>query len=371
MTKVLYVLPREDYFRFGNNGRVSHATGFISGLLENNSRVTVISGDGLFGLFDHFKEEKNLTYLPIWETGGSSFASILGVWRTLKYIVTNSRNYDVITIRYSAKLGWLFTLLLCILRISNWGFEINSLVAHNISSPMLIKISKWLESTFIRLAPFCNVVSAKIKQDIGGRDNVLVLPNGGPKSYLGSLVQIDDTDASINLYYFGKVKSYYDFDMLLELLKRRSDICLNIVGEKSSFLESLENIRYQGEYKDITSLLKEMKFSKYSMLILPFREGIAAEIGSPTKLYEMISMGLPILYRPNVGQLKDTLGERRIGWYYSSTEELEKIINGLVTKDGGNLDKTISEQEYYDQFTWTSRCKSYLEFVKHYIPSQC
>jgi len=368
--KVLYILPREDYFLFGNNGRVSHATGFMSGLLENNSRVTVISGDGLFDLFDYYKDEQKLTYLPIWETGGSPFASIIGVWRTLKYIVTNSRNYDAVAIRYSAKLGWLFTLLLCILKVPNWGFEINSLVAHNISNPVLIRISKWLENSFIRFVPVCNVVSAKIKQDIGGRDNVLVLPNGGPKSYLGSLVQIDETDTSINLYYFGKVKSYYDFDMLLELLKRRPDICLNIVGEKSSFLENLENIRYLGEYKDITSLLKSMKFSKHSILILPFRKGIAAEIGSPTKMYEMISMGLPILYRPNTGQLKDTLGERRIGRYYSSTVELEKIIDELVAMDSSNLDKTVEEQEYYDQFTWASRCKSYLEFVKHYIPSQ-
>jgi hypothetical protein len=227
-----------------------------------------------------------------------------------------------------------------------------------------------VENAFIQFAPFCNVVSTKIKDDIGGRDNVLVLPNGGPKYYLGSLVEIDEADTSINLYYFGKVKSYYDFDMLLELLKRRPEIRLNIMGENRSFLEPLENIKYLGKYKDIASLLNGMKFSKCAILTLPFRESIAAEIGSPTKLYEMISMGLPILYRPNVGQLKETLGDRSIGLYYSSIEELENIIDDLAAMDSGTRDKTFDEQEYYDQFTWASRCKIYLAFVKEHLLSQ-
>ncbi len=359
---ILYILPRKDYFLYGNGGRVSHATGFITGLLENNARVTVISGDGLFTLFGHYRQEKKLTYLALWATRARFFAVAIGMWHTLRYISKNYNSYDLITIRYSAKLGWLFALSLFFLRVPNWGFEINSLAAHNLSGPRLAKISKFIENIFVRLAPVCNVVSPRIKKDIGGGDNVLVLPNGGPDQYLKKFVKVAN-EGPIGLYYFGKVKGYYDFDIVIELIKRRPDIHLYIAGEENSFLESLDNIHYLGEYRDIISLLGQITFRKHSITILPFRNGILSEIGSPTKMYEMLSMGLPILYRPNVGLLKSTLGDSRRGIAYTTSDELETMIDGIVTNLTQGDIITISEDQYYQEFTWTSRCRQYLKFI--------
>ena len=50
--KILYVLPKSNYFSQGSRGRVTHALGITSGLLANGVSVHLLSGIGVaeFGI---------------------------------------------------------------------------------------------------------------------------------------------------------------------------------------------------------------------------------------------------------------------------------------------------------------------------------
>ena len=47
--RILYILPKKNYFSQGDRGRVSHALGVAEGLSQIDHDVTVLSGQGLLG----------------------------------------------------------------------------------------------------------------------------------------------------------------------------------------------------------------------------------------------------------------------------------------------------------------------------------
>ena len=62
--RILYILPKKDYFSQGDRGRVSHALGVAEGLSQIDHAVTVLSGEGITGYARRVPKSVRLECVP-------------------------------------------------------------------------------------------------------------------------------------------------------------------------------------------------------------------------------------------------------------------------------------------------------------------
>ena len=364
---ILYVLSRKDFFELGKNGRVAHAAGIVNGLVENNVNVTVFSSASAC---KYCSDKASFIKL----SGFSVFWYLDLVVSLLK----NKNHADFIIVRYSTSMGWFYCLILNILVRKKWGFELNGLGYHQISGKRsnLTNILRYFERFVISKTPFINCVSKNIKNEISTINaSVYVLPNAGCETE-----EQDGLDNSyenvdkLKVVYLGMFHDYYDFEPLVSTISDRDDVCLYLYGsgKQYNFLKSASlsssNIILMGRY-DLNNVLKSGDLNGRTILVLPYKEGTVADYGSPTKLFEYLSLALPIL-STRVSQPYEILNnlEKSIPQtvFFYETNDLNKVLDNIVNIDL-RVNREKLKKKYMNEHTWKSRCSDYLRMIREHL----
>lgn len=364
---VLYILPRQDYFEKGKNGSVNHASGLAEGLVQNNIKVSVLSGLQAHQYFDSTIESHEVI-------APKSPFGIVWVIKTIFILnkLYELNKYDWIIIRYSVSNALLFSLFFLVKGYKNVIFEVNSLGIHQKKKYKFFSLILYVYEKFIlNLNKNYYVVSKKIKEDIdlitNHHANVFVVPNGC------NLIDFSikkSNDSFLKIAYLGILHNYYDFTEIINAIAEMEDknIVLNIFGDGLQYDKLKEFsliypfMKMYGRF-DLSHVIEEGLVDDQTILLLPYKEGSLADIGSPTKLFEYMMLKLPILMT-RVGQPNDIMKEEVNCMKYSNINECKEKIYLLKNKE---LRKIIS-QNSFDYFisscTWKHRARSLLNEIE-------
>lgn len=376
--RIVYVLPKANFFSQGRRGRVTHATGVVNGLVACGASVTVVSSEGMA---DYLPATDSVSSVAVRNEADKRrwFKHLLG---TLRAIVEEQKP-DSVIIRYAASNGFRLARLMRSFDQTVWCFELNSLGAHSLSHlpGVLHDALRRFECASLARADLIYVVSEQLKADLArtapslsGR--IAVVPNGGPAPMRVQWKENDDQRA-LPLYYLGIFQSYYELDLVVrrfQSLKRRiSGLELHLYGDGPQETElrkaagDTPGIHLHGRYR-LDHLVESREFSKDGILLLPYcRDGVST-IGSPTKLFEYMALGLPIV-ASSVGQLKDILldGETAVLYEAGNGEQFERAVARLA--GDSTLRRKLAEniRTEYPSHTWPSRMEGLLSrlMVEH------
>ncbi|ADV91928.1 glycosyltransferase [Vibrio vulnificus] len=369
--KLAYVLARKDFFELGCNGRVTHAKGIVSGLLGNEVSVDVFSSKSTS---KHIHSTTgNLLVIPLCNC---FFWYLHCVFELLK----RKNDYDFVIVRYSTSLGWLNLFLFTMMFGNRWGFEVNGLGYHQWSSGdsykkrLISKIIKPIEQFLISRAPFLNCVSGKLKNELSQFNrNVVELPNAGELLPYEKIKTKKSTKKK--LIYFGMYHHYYSLVEAAKTISNNSSFELHLHGageqeeELKKISKSCDNVFVYGRY-NLNQLIENGGLDGDCYLLLPYKEGTIADYGSPTKLFEYLALGLPII-STSFGQPYDILAKRKnispesVYFYKNSIDEVLPMIYSNNTE----LDKNEIVTFFSNEHTWISRCEQYLIEIKKHLGS--
>ncbi|WP_135455656.1 hypothetical protein [Vibrio echinoideorum] len=285
---VLYLLPQVDFFKKGMRGRVSHACGFIKGCLENNNKIELVSGYGLERFFDTTR----IKYRP-----ANYFLVFYTFWFLFKY----GKNYDVVVCRWKPLLSLVFYFARPFLKC-DITFEVNSLTSLSWKGRILKELSLFdlriLGSKF-HLFLMSNQALKELSTVTGIKESIIlssIVPNGYDQDIFKALDVKNDVKEPISLVYFGTKQSYYDWDFLfstINKMKKPSLISnLHIFGFDDG--NTSDGILFHGKFEQ-KNLLSKIEKVTNPVLIMHSKNTDMAKSGSPMKLFEYGSLGLPII----------------------------------------------------------------------------
>ena len=218
---ILYILPKNYFFKYGWRGRVTHAIGVITGIGDNTTNITVVSGSGISNYTNSVSPMVNLIEIKKQNNGIIRNSEIIWqkkLFKRVQKLITQTR-YDAVIIRYAV--GNII-LNLSFQRLFKNRLrsvvEINSLAYHQLGYlPVSIrKLIIRLEILLLKNFNSFYVVSDQIRKDLikfGCNNRIHVVPNGSNVQYLLNL--IPDVGDITRLVYFGKFQPYYDFISLI------------------------------------------------------------------------------------------------------------------------------------------------------------
>jgi glycosyltransferase involved in cell wall biosynthesis len=379
---VLYVLPTPKFFAEGPGGRVTHATGVVTGLADNGVTVHVLSGPGTEA---HLSTTGPSAATHEVETAG------VGWWTGLRWSVSllkrlsailNGARVSHVLVRYAVSKAMFFVPLIWAFSSRIWVFEVNSLALHQLHGLpySMRRVYFTFERWILSQADLVYVVSTALKEDlISGKrglpkHKVVVIPNGGPDP-LWNRVQPSGPDESVRFVYLGVFHGYYELPLVLEAFRElrafRPAVELHFYGdgpnrtelEKSS--QGVEGLFFHGQF-DLSSLLSEGRITERDILLLPYGPHGLARIHSPIKLYEYMALGLAII-ASSVGQITEVLEDGRTAKLYNQGEK-ESLVEAMVwLADSEAARRSLMKnvrKEYSASLTWKARMESLLSYME-------
>lgn len=331
MFKSNYLIPDSDFAsEKGKGGQVSHALGVLEGLKQNNVDVTLYAESNFKRFHNSFVEIR------------APKIDILDIIFSIKTLL-KSRSCEVLVIRKS--IGILIVASLSLgLRLFFKGkivWEVNGFSFHNerykgrIQS-FAYKLIIIVHKLVFKKSNLVYVVSEDLKEELKKgifavrEEKIIVINNGGPK-YIGTTL---GNSKNIRLIYFGVFQEYNDFETIIKaFIKIRStnkNIELHFVGygPLEYLIKSYSNINglfYWGP-KTYAELLSESIISYRSIGLIPMNDE-NSRLRSPVKLYEYLSLGMPVLTTDKIKFSNDDLNQRT--HYFYKNQNISSCVDVL------------------------------------------
>lgn len=366
--RIVYFLPKFNYFSEGLRGRTSHAHGFISGLQKNDIRVLLVSGPGYDRLYNK-SELKNLVFTPKL----ISKVNILWVTYAAMRMVNNreiNQEDSVLVVRYATSVSFLLSFLFGLFWKGKSIYEINSIGYHQIKSksgPLLSAVLA-VEKALISAFDIALCVSANICHDLESeRIHCLVMPNGSSVPPL----QLQNIQRAVPRFiYLGGFQPYYDFGQLFRcfLKAELGEAELHVYGKADMYAAAFpeyinhEAIRLMGNY-DLGQLLGSQALSRIDIFVLPNGRNKMARIGSPTKLFEYLAFGSRIVYQ-DYGQAQEILSVLDSTYPYHDDASLTSTLDVLARQFNKEFRSPVTESEYNATYTWEARVKAFRKYIE-------
>lgn len=374
--QILYILPKQDYFGHGRRGRVAHAGGLIAGLVANGCRVTVVSGVGAAAALGAIAGVDVIEIQHRRGRFGAAWSWGTKLLRVVDELLRAEEGIDAVIVRYAMSNAFRFRSLMSTYRLPVWCFEVNSLAYNNLeSTPLSIRrLVRSVEWRTLCIADMLYVVSRRLADDIvevgGNRAQVVVVPNAADRrEVLGAAA---GSEAAVRFMFLGVFQSYYELELLvrafLELQRSMPATQLHMFGDGPQFAAvkaargNATAVVLHGRY-DLKALLQSSVLNDSVVLVLPNKARGMSDIGSPIKLYEYMSFGLPIL-AARVGQAQEVLVQDETACFYEAgrVESCIEAMRRLATDEA--LRRRLAsnvKREFENNHTWDKRAAALLE----------
>ncbi|PTO58114.1 glycosyltransferase [Vibrio splendidus] len=358
-----YILPRADFFTRGINGSVTHAKGISNGLSKLVEKIVIYSGL----CSDKYISSENVQHVNVEN-------KLLFNLYLIQRLFANRKTLDFVIVRYSTKWGWFYCIALNFIFRKRWAFEVNSFGFQQLSNvqagsySLLCFLLKHIELYVIKRSFIVNCVSDSLTNIIrNSNENVFTLPNASyVNKKLSESVAFDGSASKVKLVYMGLFHSYYDLVSIVNSVKLMSslDVELHLYGEgelshlMGQAANKASNIYFHGRYK-FDEVVSKGALNGKTFLILPYKDQTIANFGSPTKLFEYLSLGLPII-STKVGQPYQLLADVDFVYFYEN--DISELVN-LIGNDI-HIDRKEILKYFSNNHTWDARCSFYLSEIK-------
>ncbi len=373
MNRLIYILPKREYFSRGGRGSVTHALGVIEGFSDNNQPITVISGNGLDLHEGKFANTKMITVAT--NNEGKELSKTAWQDELLKVVEKELKIGDVSTlmVRYAASSPLLLGKLAKLARAYRIKsvVEVNSFAVHNEAKipnalrPLALKF----ESSIVSKFDLVYVISKALKAQLlkgGCKSELLVVPNGASKKQLLKTDNLNPKEA-IRFVYLGVMQYYYDFETLIAGFKIYKDKggtgSLEFYGDGVSeapskeLAKGLEDVYFHGRYK--VEDLPEIVNANTDIMVLPYGESGEDSIRSPIKLFEYMALGAAILAN-DVGQISDIAKHGKTAYLYENKNPVSLADAMYYLSANPELRIKLAKQgqeDFIKNHTWKARMK--------------
>jgi len=173
------------------------------------------------------------------------------------------------------------------------------------------------------------MIYARAKQ-VSDLSKIIYVPNGTWNNY--RRLKKKSNNDNINLVFVGYIGKQFDLYLFISEVNKRERIKLHIIGDgpMREYLEAVankENVKFYGKYPhdQVLRILTEKKL----IGIAPYNKKVSHVLyGSPLKIIEYLSCGLPVITSDVVEIAKD-IKRYKCGFVYSTPEQLKKILDKI------------------------------------------
>jgi hypothetical protein len=357
--KTLYIVPGSSFFKEKWGGRTAHVIGVVEGLIEW-SELSVIGGKGLIEVIGSSVSAREV----------NRFVN----FKEFIYLYLNHKFFDLILVRKTFVFMCLSLLYPMSIRkeilwevngLSNWG-------AVNPNS-YLEKIVFWLHKTALKSARSVYVVTPLLKMKLESigipEKKIIVVPNGVPSHTISSKWV---AGADTSLLFFGVLRKYNDWSLLNSFLRDNFAFSLNVFGYHlgSDSLEldlSPDNITFHGKSSVDKVIAHIEEDASNTIGLVPMKDIEDSRLGSPIKLYDYLSFGIPVLLSSATYLDKELQNSLFIGVYDATDSKLsfKKELQRLVDRFDNSSEANINAElvRIRSCLSWKSRMKYLIEKV--------
>lgn len=363
--KIVYFLSQKNFFGGVGYGRIAHATGIISGLVENGHHVVVMADKGILNEnYSNLNCEKLILPTLIHK---KYFFLFNWLKENKNQIIIYRKNLDSLFIFYFFKYFFNNQTLIC--EINGLFFDYTKFSKYK----LLNKFSELIHKIFLKKNNLIYAVDDIIQSRLC--DGLLALPsskikviyNGGPRLNK-KFLNFKNNNFKIKLLYFGYISEYSELEVVIEaclLSKTKLDIVGDgpLFNKLSSKYENEIKIQFHGFQNDkyVYDLIRyaEKKNFKY-IGVCPYKFGNTEKSFAPIKGFKYLSMGLPVLYSSN--SYKNIFIKNIYGISYPQGS-ITGFQNSLKKLAQNYLKTCQSIKLNYDNISWKGRMKELINEI--------
>lgn len=216
---------------------------------------------------------------------------------------------------------------------------------------ILIASSDYLKQKLIRrykISSEINVINNAIKNITEINKNIDI-----PKS----LKKIFLTRNSKNLVYIGTISNWFDFDLIIKILEKNTEISFILIGPVDTNIPKHDRIFH---YKPVEHkyVFKIMQYA--DALIMPFKLNELVKSVNPVKAYEYIYSGKPVILK----RYPETEKFNKYCYLYDKLSDLLILINDITkNKLKPKQDKNTCI-DFVKRNTWNNRIEKINTLIK-------
>lgn len=377
MKKINYVLPDGNFFD-QLSGRVSHAKGIIDGLADNDIEVNVFSEARAEQYIEHSEKVKLHS-----EEGGDD----LPLYKRLIFtrdLIKKGLAFPTRPVLIRKTIFSLFYFLIVGVFNKNAKrlyWEVNGLSGEGYKGRafyhLIYLTILLLHKVVLRKSGGVYVVNQQLKDSLCAgfyalsKDHVCVITNGGPKPQKN--VATDDENKNINFIFFGVLQKYNDFELLINSFKnftrnKGGQYSLFIIGNgvKKQIIKNLCDDVKNIHVLDPMSYdeLSESEFSINGVGLIPLVDNFTSSILSPIKLFDYMSLGMPVIASDAVNFNGYEIDEKCIFKYKAGDNvSLISCFEQLVAQNGNLKNLREAARRNAHENSWTVKMKELLSFL--------
>lgn len=399
--KILYART-QFWFNLKSGGSVGHTLGVLNGLKQNNCKIKIISNERFLGI-DNFnytviesKIKKTLGQLLYNFYAKKRFKNEIAKFKP-DFIYHRYTGYTFFVTKIAKKLKT--PLILEFNSFDTWKLKYwvrnNPIWKKFFSSNFKYHIVKYIENYNLKHADLIVVVSEPLRDDLVSlgipKKKILFIPNGvDPDKFnpedvdqekrekLKKDLGIDENKLIVG--FVGTFGPWHGIPQLTQAIDRIlnsklfSNIHFLLIGDGDLKRESENQI---GQYKEVT-FIGEVSYSDIQhylavcdILVSPHCPQVDGRefFGSPTKLFEYMAMGKPII-ASRLGQIGNVLEHKKTAYLVEpgNVENLAEAMNTLIMDPGlCNVLGQNARAEVLSKYTWEKQVRKIIEKLKEQI----
>lgn len=206
------------------------------------------------------------------------------------------------------------------------------------------------------------VPSNEFAEAIQYKGNFMELPSGG---VLHS-PELNCVNEGLDLFYVGGVTGINDIKMLIQTVKKISNVTLTICCPEDQWM-SREDLRKEAENTSNICVIHESGdgysayIKKANAALVYYSRNPYRDLAMPVKLFDYIGYGKPVISTGDTaaGRFVEDNG---IGWTIGYTEaELSSLIKRLLESKTEIMEKTAEVVRIASENTWEARARAVVE----------